>query len=376
MTQFSDECRKQCCWLAYERRASAVTCAAGRWAPTSPSSHVPVAHLCRSLVRYVGQRTGTRSRRCALAQRRAFARSACALCSIRRRAWCLPAGIRQRPREVVVWAGYGQSDNIARTELGQIDGSYDSVGTLLSLAHKSKRIDAKIDSDLEYRVYSDDTFDNETLGTLDASATIGVVPNRFTWLFQEDFGQGLQDAFAPVGPNNRESINVATTGPTVNLPLGARTDFEMRGQYSARRYEHSSNVDTSSTVYELALFREATPTAKFGLIANSNDIEYTEVDAPPYKIERYSLRYEKTLATGHVRAEGGSNEISSVDRKDREPLFNFEWVRSVTARSDLSITGGREFTDSSSVLANAPPARAPGQGRASWLRRIRSSTSR
>src|ERR1043165_3393966 len=50
-------------------------------------------------------------------------------------------GDRQTPPKVAVWAGYGQSDNIARTELEQIDGSYDSVGTLLSLAHKSRRID-------------------------------------------------------------------------------------------------------------------------------------------------------------------------------------------------------------------------------------------
>ncbi len=273
----------------------------------------------------------------------------------------LPAGgDRQNPPEIVVWAGYGKSDNIARTELAQIDGSYDGVGALLSLAHKSTRLDAKINGDVEYRVYSDDSLDNETVGTMDASAKIGIVPNRFAWLFEENFGQGLRDVFAPLGPENRESINVASTGPTVDLPLGARTDLEMRGLYSSRRYEQSSDIDTSSIVYELAALRDISSTAKLGLVANTNDIEYTEIESPSYRIDGYNLRYEKTLATGHVRAEAGGNEISSGGRSDREPLFRFEWVRSVTARSDLNVAANREFTDSTSLIGTAPPSSGSG----------------
>ena len=263
-------------------------------------------------------------------------------------------------RQLAVWAGYGKSDNLARTAVAPIDGSYESVGLLLALGHDAERIDASINSDLEFRTYSEQSIDDETVGTLDAKAVFSLAPERVSWLIDENFGQGLRDAFAPVGPNNRESFNVVSTGPRLDLPLGARTNLEMTGLYSSRRYDQSNGVDTDSVAYELGVFRQATATARFGLVANTNDIDYTNVDAPSYRIDRFSLRYDKRLASGRVRADAGKNEISSSGRTDDEPFFDFEWTRALSGRSDLTITATREFTDSGNQLATTTPGSGTG----------------
>jgi hypothetical protein len=70
------------------------------------------------------------------------------------------------------------------------------------------------------------------------------------------------------------------------------------------------------------------------------------------------LEYDKTLATGRVRADVGTNEISSSGRNDDEPFFDFAWTRALSGRSDLTITATREFTDSGGQLTTITPGSA------------------
>ncbi len=225
-------------------------------------------------------------------------------------------------------------------------GSYDSVGFLIDLAHTSTRVETSINADLAFRTYSEDAIEDETIGALAAIADIDLIRDVFSWDFREGYSQGRRDQFAALGPNNRESINVVSSGPQVDVPLGGRTMLSIGGDYSVRRYDESASVDSDSVGYELGLFRQTSDTTSFGLIATTNEIEYSDFNAPPYEIDRLSVRYEKTLATGNVLAEIGTNEIRYGDLPTDEPLFAFEWSRSLTARSRLAISADRQFTDS------------------------------
>lgn len=255
-------------------------------------------------------------------------------------------------RTLATWFGHVESDNLARTVSAE-EGSFDSVGVLLGLEHASTRLDANIDADLEYRSYSLDTLDDETIGTLNAAAEVDIVQDRFSWEFTDAYGQGIMDPFAGIGPGNREKVNVLGTGPRAALPLGDRTSVELRGTYSERRFDESTQVDSDSQVYELIVYRQISLTARVGIAASSNDVEYVDVIAPKYQIDRLSLRYEKELATGRVLADAGKNEISSGGIKGDEPLYNFVWTRSLTARSELSLRAAREITDAGAAFGNA-----------------------
>ena len=255
-------------------------------------------------------------------------------------------------QQFAVWYGHVESDNLERTT-GGAEGSYENVGLLLGLGHTSTRLEASINADLEYRRYSLDTLDDETVGTLNAAADVDLVQDRFSWTFTDDYGQGITDPFSGLGPGNREKVNVIATGPRITLPFGARTSLEIRGTYSERRFAESSQVDSDSLVSELGLYRQTSSTARFGLIARSNDVEYVDVIAPEYRIGRLALRYEKQLATGRVLADLGTNEISATGFDRDEPLYDLVWTRSLTERSQLSVHATRELTDAGAVLGAA-----------------------
>ncbi|HEX7236588.1 MAG TPA: hypothetical protein VF405_06470, partial [Gammaproteobacteria bacterium] len=262
----------------------------------------------------------------------------------------LPADAPERT--LAAWFGHVESDNLARTVTPE-DGSFDSVGLLLGLKHTSTRLDASIDADLEYRSYSLDSLDNETVGTLSAGAEVDLVQDRFTWELTDAYGQGITDPFAGIGPGNREKVNVIATGPRIDLPLGGRTSLELSGTYSERRFDESTQVDSDSLLYELGMHRQISETARVGVVASSNDVDYVDVIAPKYQIDRLGLRYEKELATGRVLADAGKNQISSGGFDSDEPLYNLVWTRSLTARSELNIRAAREITDAGAALGTA-----------------------
>ena len=243
------------------------------------------------------------------------------------------------------------SDNIGRAEFGVADGSYDSLGLLLNLGHTSRRLDASVDSDLERRSYSIDAIHDETVGALDAVALVDLVVDRFRWMFSEEYGQGSADPFVATRPGNRESLNVVSTGPRVDIPVAERTMLALTGDYSERRYDVAIDADSNLTEYELGLLRQIRRSTQVGLIANNSHTDYTEVDAPSYEIDSLAFRYFKTLATGTVTADVGTNEISSSGGSRKKPLVNFAWTRDLTGRSELGVVAARQFTDSGGLLA-------------------------
>ena len=255
-------------------------------------------------------------------------------------------------REFAVWAGTGESTNISRTSDG--GGSYNSVGVLLGLEHRSGRLVGGVDSDVEFRTYSEESVDNETVGTLDAFAEVDVVRDRFRWTFRETYDQGRLDPFFSMGPENRETVNVFSSGPSFDLPIGQRTNLQIGAELSARRYQESGFVDSDSVTYDFGVIRQVNQTTELGLIADSNEIDYADASIPPYEIERLSVRYSKDLATGGVRAEFGTNELSSGDAQQDEPLFDFEWSRAIGSRSTLTIAGSRGFTDAGEAFTSEP----------------------
>jgi hypothetical protein len=258
-----------------------------------------------------------------------------------------PAAEATRENQLTVWGGYGDSDNIGRTVIPE-DGTYRSLGLFLGLLRQTARLDAGINSDIEYRTYTDDLFEEETVGTLDAHALIDMVQDRFSWNFAGNIDQGQQDPFAARGPNNRETIKYFTTGPRLDVPFG-RTSLMASASRSTNRYEESTQVDNDNDYYELTLSRQARPTTVFALGATSRETEYDDGVAPSYEIEQLFLRVNKTLSRGTLNADLGTNEIASDAQSRRDPLLDFEYTRSLGARSTLGFTASQGFTNSGDV---------------------------
>jgi hypothetical protein len=263
----------------------------------------------------------------------------------------------ERDAGASLWVAHGESDNIRRSA-DETRGSYNAAGVLVDALRARERLSAGIETDLQYRRYSLPDLEDEALGALEAFADVAVVRQRFDWTFGDSFGQGRTDPFSAVGPENRENINIFTTGPAVDLPLGPRTSMSMDALYGDRTYEDTKTLDATSMAYEVGVFRETGPVNRVGVFVSSNDVEY-DTGTLSYDIVSAGVRYTRTLATGEVLAEVGRNELRMNGTTEDGPRLNFAWRRAVGAHSRLSFSASQEFTDSSAMFAltaEAPPS--------------------
>jgi hypothetical protein len=246
-------------------------------------------------------------------------------------------------RVVSFWLGHAESDNIGRTPAA-VRGSYDTIGSTLDLSRRAERLQASVLGDAQFIHYSGDELEDEPVGTLGAFANVGIIPRRFTWSFQENYHQGRTNPFQAIGPENRESVNVLTSGPLLDLPLGGRNSLVMNSTFSRRTYQDSTNLDSDRIEGGLGIYRQIRRTARVGLAADSRKIEY-DLDSLSYRIQSIGLRYEKTFRTGSMLVEGGQSELLFGDSHDKSPLLRVQWNRAVGTRSRFSLSGSKEITD-------------------------------
>lgn len=251
--------------------------------------------------------------------------------------------------EFALWLAGGWSDNILRTSDAQ-DGNYQSVGVSIEYLMDRRRIDLGLSTQLEYRGYSIEGVSNEEIGSIDAFIDLFFIPERFSWAAYNSFGQGRTDPYAAVGPTNRQNINTFSTGPTLEIPLGARTELRATGLFSDYRLEDTNEFNSQTTTYELALLRQIGPVSIAGVIAEYRDIQY-EGNIADYVIQGAVFHYEREFLTGDVLVELGFNQLVVEDITTDGPVTRFSWRKAVGGRSTLTLSASKEFTDAGAFFA-------------------------
>ena len=79
------------------------------------------------------------------------------------------------PLEYEIRIGAMRTDNVFRTDADEIEETIALVGLNLDGQHETRRLDASLVTDLEYRKYMDDTFDDDVVGELDAKLNFHFV---------------------------------------------------------------------------------------------------------------------------------------------------------------------------------------------------------
>lgn len=104
-------------------------------------------------------------------------------------------------------------------------------------------LEARILADVQYRHYTNGTFANEVRPSLDASETWFLTPGRFHWFVQDRLSQIAIDATKPATPDNLETINIFTTGPTFIARLTPVDTFEAESRFNNSFYSRTSASD-------------------------------------------------------------------------------------------------------------------------------------
>lgn len=250
-------------------------------------------------------------------------------------------------------AGMGYSDNIERVPTNEQDEKIGTVAVDLAWTERTRRLTADADVDLSYFEYLDNTFESEVVGTADGLFTVGIVPERFTWLFQDSFGQAQTDPFTPITPDNRENLNYFTTGPDVIVRLGSAGALRLFGRYADTDYERSP-LDAERTSAGLALARQPSQRSELAINAISEQIDFADETNPDYDRDSAFISYRLDGSRTDINTELGYTWLEPADgAKTGGLLANLSVIRDLSAASTLQLDLGTQFTDASDALRSA-----------------------
>lgn len=252
-----------------------------------------------------------------------------------------------------VEAGAGYTDNIRRVEHGKDDEKIGVLGVDLSWSEKTRRVEGDALIDLSYNEYLDDTYDGEVLGTADGTLTIGIIPERLAWLFQDSFGQVQSDPFAPVTPETRENLNYFTTGPSLSMRLGSAASMQIFGRYALSSYEDSP-LDSKQTSGGLGLFRELSSRSTVGLNVSVERVRYDDTPESDFDREGAFLSYALNGARTEISTELGYSRLKPESGDTDGGLYaSISLSRTLSSSSTLYVDAGRQFTDSGEALRSS-----------------------
>jgi hypothetical protein len=250
--------------------------------------------------------------------------------------------------------GLGHSDNIRRTSVNEEDEGIAAAGLRFSLAQQSSRLQMDAVGDLAYDEYLHNTFDSELVGNFAGNARFALVPQRFEWVISDNFGQVLNDPFAPETPDNRENINSFSTGPDVTFAFGSQTRLRLGARYSLATYEKSP-FDFDTVSGEATLSRSLSSASNVSLNVRSAQTRYDEAALnADYDQDEAFVRYDVTGARTKLGIDLGYTRMDRDAATEAEDglLLRLDATRRVSAASTATLTMGREFSNSANAFAN------------------------
>ncbi|HEY7379202.1 MAG TPA: hypothetical protein VH542_11005 [Steroidobacteraceae bacterium] len=249
-----------------------------------------------------------------------------------------------------ILAGAERSDNVKRSSEDEESQTTAIAGAQLRILSDRPRLHTDVNLDAEYRNYLDNAFDDEILGGLDGTLIFGFVPERFTWIVQDNFGQVSNDPREVDTPDNRQNLNYFTTGPDFIFRFGERTRLTLQGRWSDVYYQDSES-DNERYTGLISLERDISELLSLSFRGSASRVEYD--DSPPnsdYDEQEVYLTLDAHGTRTIASAALGYTELHDFGTTADELLARFTVTRQIGARSSLSLQAGREFSDTADIF--------------------------
>lgn len=248
-------------------------------------------------------------------------------------------------------AGLGESDNITLVPTNKVSQTMAVADVDFDFKQLSRRLDVDAKGNFSYLDYIQGAYSGQLIGRFDGAAHLALIPQRLTWVLQDDFGQTAVDPFAPLTPGNLENVNYVSTGPDLALRLGGTGFLNMSARVARAEYETSpfnSNRLLGSFAWGLHLSAQSS----VSLNGDTERVlfENTVVNTDFERTNAF-LRYEVQGARTGFSADLGATRVSQGEQPTTGPLARISLSRKLSSASQLTLSLGRDLTDGSTSFS-------------------------
>lgn len=271
--------------------------------------------------------------------------------------------------ELGIGVGYiGEyTDNIQRVP---IDPHEDWVNTVLAgVAYRENgpELAARAQAQVEYRDYTREVYQDETLFYLDSAAVWTIRPQRLLWTLEDRYDQIPQDATRALTPSNREAANVLNTGPDLLVYLNP-VDVLVFGMRVGNTWLKQSDADNNRYTGIFRWRHQANASTNLSLNLEAQKIMFTDVPPPPvptglqdYLREDLYLRLDRRQVRSRLVVDLGGTRIDpEIEENYGKPLVRFNWAQRLSSESAFGVAFNREYMDvGGSLLSSVADPTSP-----------------
>lgn len=254
--------------------------------------------------------------------------------------------------EFKISEGIESTDNIDLVPTNETRETTYTTKLGVAVTRDSHKLNTQIEFENEYKDYQDDTFDDENVPSLKATADWRVAPERFAWFLQDIFTQEQIDDLAAGTPNNEQDVNSFTTGPNLFFRLTPTDAIKLEFRYTDSYFEES---DEDSTRYSQSIGWQHMLASLTSVSLNLENavVEFdNEISNDNFDRQDAFVRWETKQARNLLELDIGVTSINRDRGEDEdESLVRFSWNRQLSARSNLDVTLTREISDAGRDIA-------------------------
>lgn len=268
-------------------------------------------------------------------------------------------------------AGLGETDNVSLVPTNKVSQTIATVDADFDIKHQFSRLDVDAKGSFYDFDYVQGAYGNQLLGRFDGVGHYALVPQRLTWVLQDDFGQAALDPFLPTTPGNLEDINYVSTGPDLALRIGG-TGFVDASMRVARATYQTSPFNSNRLLGSLAAGLQLSARSSVSLngVAERVLFDNTVVNGDFNRSSAY-VRYEIQGARTELSVDLGATKINQDASSGTStiisgpnglpitvpvtipqsaysttgPLARIALTRKLSSAASLTLSGGRELTD-------------------------------
>lgn len=217
----------------------------------------------------------------------------------------------QQPQEIVVHASATAtySDNPARTTTGQSATALDGLFGV-TIDHQSPLLYVDADMSVLQRAYVEgNDLPSETIPHGYLNLLAGPPGGLFTWTVKDSFGQISSEPFDALIANDRQNINVLSTGPDLRIPLDAHDHVDLAGRYGLDSFG-DANLDDKSYSGQAQVTHDIATTSQVALVYADQRIEFRNSTLNAAQIQEGYAKYALAGARSYVVLEAGVDQLS------------------------------------------------------------------
>jgi len=238
--------------------------------------------------------------------------------------------------------GVSRSDNVTRAETDAQPETILSVGGTIDVKRDGTRADLSLNVDAHALHYVDGIFDDEVIGSGTLGASFGIVPEAFEWKVNDNFGQSVVETLLPATPENRENVNVFSTGPDIAISLASATTLRFDARIGSSIYERTQS-DSQSLRGNLALERELSANNHASFNLRAARVEFPDIDNGGYDQQEAFVSWVGKGSRTELSLDLGAGVVHDGGDSKSSPIARLDLTRHISKRLSMELSGGVEF---------------------------------